>query len=121
MGEPGDGLARFFGVELEAAAEKRAGPDIAEQNIGVGDGRLVAAAAVAGGARHRAGAVRPDLEQTQPVARGDAAAASADLDHLDRLDLQREPAAAPKSLVPGNFKLAADHRLAVGHQTKLGG
>src|SRR5260370_2890738 len=102
-------------MEWKVAAEKGLGPDIAEQNIGVGDGRLVAAAAVAGRARHRAGAVRPDLEQTQSVARRDAATAGADLDHLDRLDLQREPAAAPKSLVSGDFKLAADHRLPVPH------
>src|SRR5260370_8073256 len=92
-------------MEWKVAAEKGLGPDIAEQNIGVGDGRLVAAAAVAGRARHRAGAVRPDLEQIQSVARRDAPTAGADLDHLDRLDLHREPAPPPQSLPPARFKL----------------
>src|SRR5688500_15037336 len=42
---------------------ERAGVDVAEYQIGVGDGRFRAAATVTGGTRFRAGTRWPDLEQ----------------------------------------------------------
>ncbi len=48
-------------VELARAAEKVVGIEIAEHEIGVGDGGERPAMAVAGRARDRAGALRSDL------------------------------------------------------------
>ncbi len=58
----GDGAARGRGVDGHGAAGQRARVEVAEHDVGVGDGRLLAAAAVAGGARIGAGALGADLE-----------------------------------------------------------
>ena len=57
-------IARCGGVVIErhAAAEEIVLVEPAEHQIGVGHGRLGAAAAIGGGAGHRAGAARPDAE-----------------------------------------------------------
>ena len=54
------------------------GLEPAEHDVGVGHGRRGAAAAVAGGAGIRAGALRPDAQRAAGVDPGDAAAAGAD-------------------------------------------
>ena len=69
---------------------KRVDVDLADGDVGVGDGRLGAAAAVAGRARLGAGAVGPDLDALQGVDAGDRAAAGADLHHLDDGDAHRQ-------------------------------
>ena len=71
-------------VELHVAAEKVVGVEQAEHEVGVGHRRLRSAAAVAGRAGRGAGAFGTDLEQSQRIGMGDAAAAGADLDHVDR-------------------------------------
>jgi len=48
-------------VERHPPAEKEAGVEVAEQQVGVGHGRLAAALAAAGWARIGAGALRSDL------------------------------------------------------------
>ena len=51
-------------IEREAAAEQ-VGRQVAEREMGVRDGRLDAAAAVADGARHGARALRPDDQRAR--------------------------------------------------------
>ena len=50
VGEGGDGPVGGVGVEGHAAAEEIVGVEAAEDQVGVGDGGLGAALAVAGGA-----------------------------------------------------------------------
>ncbi len=49
-------------VELEAPAEEMVRVDVAEDHVGVGDGRLAAAAAVADRTRYGAGRARADTQ-----------------------------------------------------------
>ena len=60
------------------AAEEVVGVEAAEHDVGVGERGLLAAAAVAGGARIGAGALRPDLQEPAGVDPADRAAAGAD-------------------------------------------
>ncbi len=106
-------------VEREVAAEERALVDVAEQQVGVCHRRLGAAAAVARGAGRGRRAARADLERAELGARRDAAAAGADLDHVDRLDLQREAAALAEALVARDFELVRNLWLAVRDQAQL--
>ena len=66
---------------------------IAEHQIGIGDGGLAAAACIADRPRLGPGTVRPDRDQAHFGAR-DAAAAGADLEQFDRHDVERPAAAA---------------------------
>ena len=68
----------------EIAARERSGRDVAERDVGVRDGRLRAAASVAGGARIGARAQRPDVQPPGRVQPRDAAAARAHLRDVDR-------------------------------------
>src|SRR6202035_3075428 len=77
---------RARGIEPHAAAEEIVGAEKPERKIAVRDGRPITAA-VAGGARHCARAVRPDLERTEGVDARDGAAAGAhrvDVHHRHR-------------------------------------
>ena len=67
----GEDFARLLGIELQVAADQMRGVEVAEDQAGVGDGRVLAAAVVAHraglGARalgphpQRAGGIDPDL------------------------------------------------------------
>ena len=83
------------GVDVEGDLARRGSTRVeaAEDEVGVGDGRVGAAAAVAGRTRVGAGAVRTDAEHAAGVDPGDAAAAGADLDEVDRPGLDRVAAA----------------------------
>ena len=83
-----------------------------EQQIGVGDRRLRAAAAVADRARAGAGAFRPDLDQPGGVDAGDRAAAGADRVHGHHRHMDRH----------GIFDLdlVGDRRLGVADQRHVG-
>ena len=70
---------------------KRSAPSRPSTQIGVGDGRLLAAAAVAGRARHGAGALRADAQRAVLDPR-DRAAAGADLENIHH---RRSAPAAP--------------------------
>ena len=59
-GERLERLAGEIRIEPHLARRETLGIEDAHQQAGVGEGRLGAAAAVAGGARHRAGARGPD-------------------------------------------------------------
>ena len=102
-----------------APPRKKAGSRIAEQQVGVGHGRLAPAAAVAGRAGLRAGAVRPDLQQAERVDPGDAAAAGADLDHLDHRHSHRQAAALLEAVDAADLELGAERRAAVVDQAAL--
>src|SRR5215475_6922979 len=68
-------------VEAHAAAEEELGVEIAEQQVGVGDGGLAAPEVVAGGPGIGARAVGADLQQAHAVHARNRAAAGSDLDH----------------------------------------
>ncbi len=88
QGPPGGVL-----VEFHLAAEKAVGADIAQHQIGIGDGGQFAAAPIACRTRIGFRALRTDLRQAQPINGSDTAAASANLDHVDGGDLDRQSAA----------------------------
>ncbi len=78
-----DRAPRRLGVEADFAAEEEVGIEAAQHDIGVGDGGLGAAAAVAGRAGVGARAARPDAQQPPRVDVGDRAAAGADRGVVD--------------------------------------
>ena len=77
---------RRLRLEGDLAAEEIVGIEAAEDEIGVGHGRLRAALAVADRPGIGAGAARSDLEQPALVDPGDAAAAGAERGHIDAGD-----------------------------------
>ena len=91
-------------IERHLAAEEAVGAEPAEDEIGVGDGRLGAAEAVADRAGRRARAFRADAQGVADLDAGDAAAAGADLLDVDHRHLHGQPGG-----------IAADQRRA-GHQ-----
>ena len=94
-------------VERHFAAEETVGAETAEHQIGVGDGRLVAAEPVAGRPGRRARALRPDAQAAVIDAR-DRAAAGADLENIHHGDLHRQ-----------RLVVAADQRLRGGQRLAL--
>ena len=90
LGERRDRLARQAVVERHAAAEQASRREPAEHEVGVGDGRLRAAPAVAGGPGLRAGALRPDLHQAVAIEPRDRAAAGADGVDVERRQPHRK-------------------------------
>ena len=80
----GDRAPRGLDVErFQFAAERALRIDAAEHDLRVGQRRPRIALPVAGGARHRARAFRPDLQQAAAIDPGDRAAARADGGDLD--------------------------------------
>src|SRR4030095_1317276 len=69
-------------VEPHAPTQEEARVEVAQQEIGVGDGRPTSAGAVRGGPGVGARAVGPDLEQPHAIHARDGAAPGADLDQL---------------------------------------
>ena len=108
-------------VERHRAAEEEAGVEIAEHEVGVGQRRPGAAAAVAGRTRIGAGAARADAQQAAIVDLGDAAAAGADLDHVDDGDADRQAAALAELVHARDFHAVALDRRAAAHERALGG
>ena len=78
-----DRAGRGVDVEVELAAEEGIGAEPAEHEVRVGDGRLLAAAAVGGRSGLGAGADRADAQRAAGVDPGDGAATGADLGQLD--------------------------------------
>ena len=83
-----------------------------EHQIGVGDGRLGAAAAVADRAGIGAGAFRADLDQAGGIDAGDRAAAGADRVHLDHRHVDRHRIF--------DLDLVGDGRLGIADQRDIG-
>ena len=111
LGDVSDGLPRGLLVHLQRATEGDAGRNAVQNDVGVGHGRGLAAAAVGGGSRVGAGALRAYLQGT---ARGDEsyrAAPRADAVHVYGRGLELE--------VP-ELDVAPDRRLAVAAQRDVG-
>ena len=94
---------------------------VAEDDVGVRHCRLGSAALIGRRSWLRARRARTDIEQAERVFRGDGAAAGADLDHPDRLDLEREAGALPEALMMSDLEIRAYARLAVRNQAQLCG
>ncbi len=76
-------------IELHFAAKEAGSADASKHEVGIGDGRLRAAEAIAGRPRVRAGALRTDPQGTI-LDPGDRAAAGADLENVHHGDLDRQ-------------------------------
>ena len=106
LGDARDRLLRRCHVEGHLAAEEVLGVDAAEQQVGVGDRRALAAGAVAGGAGVRARALGPHPQHAALVDPGDGAAARADGADVDHGDLDGD---AELHLVVGGEILLPAH------------
>ena len=111
-----DAAPRAVRVELHRAAEEIVRVEPAEHHVGVGDGRLGAAAAIADRAGIGARALRADLQRADVVDPGDRAAAGADLDHVDHRQHHRMAAGIAADVIAGRQR-----RLALADQARLGG
>ena len=110
----GDAIDRGFrrrAVERTLAAHEGRGIEIAEHDIGVGDGRCHAAIAVAGRARHRARAFRPDAQRAAGIDAGDRAAAGRDA---------RDVEAAQRDALAGEHAVGGQRGLPVRDQRDVG-
>ena len=120
-----DGIGGEVGVEAHLAPKEAFGVEVAEDEVGVGDGGIGAACAVAGRTGGRASTVGADAQAATIVHPSDAAATSADLKevddgHLDGMAGALEPAA---SLAAGTADLVVggDGDLAALDEAGLGG
>jgi hypothetical protein len=93
-------------VEPAPAAQEAAGVEKPKDEVGVGDGRLCAASAVAGGTRDGAGALGADAQGARLDA-GDRAAARPDADDVE--GAKRDP-------LPSDSSLGGERRLAARDQ-----
>ena len=107
-----DGSFGGVAVERHGAAEEPGRAEPAEDEVGVGVGRLFAAALVGRRTRVGAHALRPVAQAAARVDPGDAAAAGADGDDLDRGEHDRV-AELDRPLV-GDAHLTAVHQRDVG-------
>src|SRR5207248_1661727 len=98
-------------IETPLAAEKIFRVEIAEHQVRVGDGRFGAALAVAGRARHRPGAFRPDMQDAAGIDARDRAPAGA-----DRGDVE----AVERDLVAGDAAVHDQRRLSVDDEADVG-
>ena len=93
LGHAGQRGLRRGPVKTHASAQEEVGIEVAQQQVGVGDRRLLATETVTGGPGIGPGASGAHLEQTELVYVRDAAAPRADLDHVDHGRLDRQTAA----------------------------
>ncbi len=106
-----DGALGRRDVEPAVAAEEIVRVEIAEHEVGVGHGRLGAALAVAGRPRHRAGALRPDMQDAAGIDPRDRAAAGADAGDVE---------AVQGDAVAADLAVHDQRRRAVDHQADIG-
>ena len=114
------GLLRRIFRDLERSADEGFDSHVAEQYVGIGDSWLGAAALVGRRSRERAGRARANIEETELVLGRDGSSPGADLDHLDRLDLERKAGTFAEALVVGHFEVGADGRLAIWDKAEFG-
>ena len=88
-GQPPDRSAGGLQVEPHIPGKRRLGAEVAEQQVGVRDGGLAAAASVGSRARHRARRTRADAQRAAGVGPGDAASTGPDGVDVDHRELQR--------------------------------
>ncbi len=87
----------------------------------VGDGRLVTAASVAGGAGYRARALWTDPQPTETIDTRDRTASRADLAQFHDRKTQRQTAARLEAIDARDFQTACGLRLSVIHEAKFCG
>ena len=102
--------ARALDIERDAAADQRR-RNAAQHQIGIGDGRLVAAVRITHRPGLGAGAARADLEMAFAADPGDRAAAGADGLDVDHRDAHRE---RPDRSAIGDMRLAAFDQAEIG-------
>src|SRR5206468_4124279 len=115
-GEPGDRRAGRRDVDRDRPAREVRRVQVAEQQVGIGDGRLRAAEAVADRTGQRAGAPRADLQEADLVELRDRPAAGADLDQLDGGDTHGQAAALDEPLLARRLEAVGGERLAADDQ-----
>ena len=120
LGQTVEGGVGRGAVDLHGAAQEEVGIEIAEGEVGIGHRGLAAAAAVAGRPRLGAAALGSDMERAEFRPVRDRAAAGADLDQLDRGDLDRQAGAAQEALLARRLEAVGDQRLALVDQGELG-
>ena len=108
-------------VEPHPAAQEEVGVEVAQEEVGVGDRRLLPARSVAGRARIGARAVRPDLQETHAIHPRHRAAARPDLDQLHHRHPDREAGALLEAVGARDLELAREERLAAIDHAGLGG
>src|SRR3990170_250163 len=95
--------------------------DCAEQHVGIGDGRLLAAQRVASRARLRSRAAWADAQQAEVAHMCDAAASGANFDHVDARNGYRETAALLEAIDAVDLDLPGHNRPEVTHHADLRG
>ena len=108
-------------VEPHLATEEGMLVDVAEAQIGVGDGRAIASMRVACGPRVRTGALGTHAEQAKLVDPRDRTTAGADLDHFDDRHLQGQAAALGEAMHARHFELVRAFGLAIVDDAYFGG
>ena len=113
VGEPfHDTMGGCF-IKRHAAAKKIVLVEPAEDQIGVGYGRFLAAAAISCRTRNGAGAARPDPKGAALIDVGDRAAASTDCMNIDHRHQQRKSCDRSAARI-GLGKAAFDHDADIG-------
>jgi hypothetical protein len=82
-------IARGIDIEAHLTAEKIARIEVAEDEIGVGNGWFGAALSVTDRPRISAGTLRTDFQKPERIDARHTAAAGADLDHIDHRNAHR--------------------------------
>ena len=122
---PGNGLPGQFPVNGEVAAQQVFRVEIAQQHVGVSDGGVPAAQAVAGRPRHRSGALRPHPDGAAAVHRGDAAAAGSHFGKVDCGYAEDVPGTSEQAManadVAAHLRLRGLQNFAVFDDASLGG
>ena len=117
--------ARLVGIESEGAADEVAGVQVAQDDVGVGDGRDPAAGVVANGPRRGAGALGPHLQRAAGIDPHVRAAARAHLGQIDGGNLERVAGARQQARADhdagAHRVLLRAHHLAVLDHGGLGG
>ena len=108
-------------MERNGAAREAIGIETAERRIGIGDGGLGTATAVARRAGNAAGGVGADLEATQRIQSRNRAAAGADFDKFDDGNAHRQAGALNEAIGTRDLELARPLQLQVVEQGELGG
>ena len=122
---PRNAVARGVDAEPHLPAQEIGGVEPAQRQVGIGDGGLLAAVAVADRPRIGTRALRPDAQDAARVDPGDAAAAGADLDQVDHGSPNGIAAGAgladPGIGLRADLVFLGDPGLAVQYETHLGG
>ena len=118
VGDRGGCLRR---IQRDRTARETIRIDAAKHHVGIGDRRLLAAAAIAGGSRLGAGAVGTDHDAAQRVDPRDRAASRANLHHVDDRNAHRNAAAFGETIGAGDLEVAGLLRRVIVDQSDLRG